>query len=62
MGGIGHEMVIRSKKRQFLRFFVTYSTTDDYANDDLSSDGLEKINLRKVRFRCTKDHVSGGET
>ena len=62
MGGIGHEMVIRSKKRQFLRFFVTYWTTNDYANVNLSSDGLKKINLRKVRFRCTKDHVSGGET
>ena len=62
MGGIGHEKVIRSKKRQFLRFFVTYWTTDDYTNVNLSSDGLEIINLRKVRFRCTKDHVSCGET
>ena len=61
MGGIGHEMVIRSKKRQFLRFFVTYWTTDDYTNVNLSSDGLEKINLRKVRFRCAKDHVSSCE-
>ena len=32
MGGIGHERVTRSKKRQFLRFLVNRWLTDDYTD------------------------------
>ena len=32
MGGVGHEMVVWSKKRQFLMFFVKRCLTDGYTD------------------------------
>ena len=57
MGGAENEMILRSKKRRYLMFFITLGLTDYYKEIYLLSDGPHNPVLQELKFTRPKRYV-----